>query len=224
MILEVFGIAARSPDRPCIDDGGVEPDASLRPRGEASSGGRCATPDAPGSDAAFAAGPAAFERVYDAHFAFVWRTLRLLGVAEAALEDAAQDVFAVVSHKLPEFAGRSSLRTWLFSIVQRTAANYRRSYRRKIRPLVPLSDTFVGNEPTPQAHAEALEAARAIERFCETLDPDRRALFVLALLEEVPASEIAAALGVPTNTIYSRVRLLRAALERALGQNEREHD
>jgi len=220
MILEVFGIAALSPDRPCGDAGAVEPDASLRPRGEGSSGGRCTISEAPGSVAAFVAGPAAFERVYDAHFAFVWRTLRLLGVAEAALEDAAQDVFAVVSHKLPEFAGRSSLRTWLFSIVQRTAANYRRSHRRKTRPLVPLTDTFVGNEPTPQAHAEALEAARAIERFCETLDPDRRALFVLALLEEVPASEIAAALGVPTNTIYSRVRLLRAALERALGQNE----
>jgi len=164
-----------------------------------------------------------FARVYDEHFAFVWRTLRLLGVAEAALEDAAQDVFATVSNKLAEFAGRSSLRTWVFAIVQRTASNYRRSHRRKQHPLVPLSDALVGSEPTPQAHAEALEAAQAIERFCETLDPERRALFVLALLEEVPAVEIARALDVPTNTIYSRVRLLRAALERALGQNEVEH-
>jgi RNA polymerase sigma-70 factor (ECF subfamily) len=219
MILEVFGTVTVSPAGD--DAGAVGPDAHLPPRGEESSGERCATPDAPASESV--AEPCTFARVYDVHFAFVWRTLRLLGVAEAALEDAAQDVFAVVSHKLPEFAGRSSLRTWLFSIVRRTAANYRRSHRRKIRPLVPLSDTFVGSEPTPQAHAEAQEAARAIERFCETLDPDRRALFVLALLEEVPASEIAGALGVPTNTIYSRVRLLRSALERALDRNEQEH-
>jgi RNA polymerase sigma-70 factor (ECF subfamily) len=81
----------------------------------------------------------------------------------------------------------------------------------------------VGHEPTPQAHAEALDAARAIERHCETLDAERRALFVLALIEEVPAAEIARALGVPTNTIYSRVRLLRAGLERALRQSEEEH-
>jgi RNA polymerase sigma-70 factor (ECF subfamily) len=223
MILEVFGIVARSPHRSCGDTGNVGPDASHGPRGEEPSGARCAIPGPPGSEAGSTSVTIAFERVYDTHFAFVWRTLRLLGVAEAALEDATQDVFAVVAHKLTEFAGRSSLRTWLFAIVQRTAANYRRSHRRKIRPLVPLSDTFVGSEPTPQAHAEAQEAARAIERFCETLDADRRALFVLALLEEVPASEIAAALGVPTNTIYSRVRLLRSALERALGQNDREH-
>jgi RNA polymerase sigma-70 factor, ECF subfamily len=176
-----------------------------------------------GGDPVARAEHTAFERVYDEHFAFVWRTLRLLGVAEAALEDVTQDVFAVVSNKLPDFAGRSSLRTWVFAIVQRIAANHRRSHRRKIKPLVPLSDALVGNEPTPHAHAEALEAAQTIERYCETLDAERRALFVLALLEEVPAPEIARALGVPTNTIYSRVRLLRAGLERALGKNEAEH-
>lgn len=199
-------------DRQRDDASSVEVEASSRPSGEASAGG-----------VEREVLPIAFERVYDEHFAFVWRTLRLLGVAEPALEDAAQDVFATVSHKLSEFAGRSSLRTWVFAIVQRTAANYRRSHRRKQRPLVPLSEALVGHEPTPHAHAEALEAAQAIERFCETLDADRRALFVLALLEEVPAVEIARALEVPTNTIYSRVRLLRAALERALGQDEAGH-
>jgi RNA polymerase sigma-70 factor (ECF subfamily) len=161
-----------------------------------------------------------FERVYDEHFAFVWRTLRLLGVVEGVLEDAAQDVFAVVSRQLPEFAGRSSLRTWVFAIVQRTAANYRRTHRRKLRPLMPLPEVMPGHESTPQAHAEAMEAAESIERFCEKLDPDRRALFVLALLEEVPAPEVAQALGIPLNTVYSRVRALRAGLEHALSRDE----
>jgi RNA polymerase sigma-70 factor, ECF subfamily len=214
MRLDVFTIAALSGDRPRTEvdaAGGASMDA---PEPASSSAGGGAAADAP---------PADFERVYDEHFAFVWRTLRLLGVAEVALEDAAQDVFAVVSNKLPTFAGRSSLRTWIFAIVQHTASNHRRSHRRKQKPLVPLSDTFVSREPTPQAHAEAMDAARAIERHCETLDAERRALFVLALIEEVPAVEIARALGVPTNTIYSRVRLLRAGLERALGQSEEEH-
>jgi RNA polymerase sigma-70 factor, ECF subfamily len=165
-----------------------------------------------------------FGRLYEQHFAFAWRSLRLLGVADDLLEDAAQDVFAVVSRQLGEFAGRSSLRTWIFSIVQRTAANYRRRHRRKVLPLVPLGSSIVGSEPSPHAHAEALDAAERIERFAEGLDPDRRALFVLVLLEEVPAPEAARALELPLNTVYSRIRSLRTALERALSQQEVGYD
>lgn len=165
-----------------------------------------------------------FERVYEEHFTFAWRSLRLLGVADDALEDAAQDVFAVVSRQLSGFAGRSSLSTWIFAIVQHTAANYRRKHRRKVVPLVPLAEGFMGNEPTPQAHAEATEVAQVIERFCAGLSPDRRALFVLALVEELPAPEVSRALGIPINTVYSRVRALRAGIERALGHGEEEHD
>jgi RNA polymerase sigma-70 factor, ECF subfamily len=164
-----------------------------------------------------------FERVYEDHFSFAWRSLRLLGVAHDALEDAAQDVFAVVSRQLPEFAGRSSIGTWIFAIVQHTAANYRRKHRRKLKPLVPLADVIVGHEPTPQAHAEASEVALVIERFCASLSPDRRALFVLALMEDVPAPEVSRVLGIPINTVYSRVRALRAGIERALGRGEEEH-
>jgi RNA polymerase sigma-70 factor, ECF subfamily len=218
MRLDMFTIAALSGGRPRAEIG-----AAGGPAGSDTAGPRPDAEDEPRAQHVAPAAPAEFERVYDEHFAFVWRTLRLLGVAEGALEDATQDVFAVVSHKLPTFAGRSSLRTWIFAIAQHTASNHRRSHRRKQQPLVPLSESFVGHEPTPQAHAEALDAARAIERHCETLDAERRALFVLALIEEVPAAEIARALGVPTNTIYSRVRLLRAGLERALRQSEEEH-
>jgi RNA polymerase sigma factor (sigma-70 family) len=164
-----------------------------------------------------------FERVYEDHFAFAWRSLRLLGVDSDALEDAAQDVFAVVSRQLPEFAGRSSIGTWIFAIAQHTAANYRRKHRRKLMPLVPLTDVIVGHEPTPQAHAEASEAAVVIERFCAGLSPDRRALFVLALMEDLPAPEVSRVLGIPINTVYSRVRALRAGIERALGGGEEEH-
>jgi RNA polymerase sigma-70 factor, ECF subfamily len=169
-------------------------------------------------------GADAFERLYDEHFAFVWRTSRLLGVSEDALEDAVQDVFAVVARQLAEFAGRAALRTWIFAIVQRTAANYRRRHRRKLKPLVPLAEGVAGHEPTPLAHAEAQAVADVIERYCQSLDPDRRALFVLVLLEEVPAPEAARALGVPLNTVYSRMRSLRAGLERALSLSEEPHE
>jgi RNA polymerase sigma-70 factor (ECF subfamily) len=169
-----------------------------------------------------AAGGRDFDQLYDAHFDFVWRSLRLLGVPPELLEDAAQDAFSVVSRQLAQFEGRSALRTWIFAILQRVAANYRRTRVRKLDRLRPFEDA-ASHEPTPLAHAEALEAAAVIESFCAGLDPERRAVFVLALLEETPAPEIAAALGIPINTVYSRVKALRDGLRKALQRGEREH-
>lgn len=161
-----------------------------------------------------------FEDVYERHFDFVWRSLRLLGVPLEAAEDATQDTFSVVSRQLARFEGRSSLRTWLFAILQRVAANHRRMARRKLQRLEPLVDELAARGPTPHAQAETAEAIDLVQRFCDTLDLERRAVFVLALLEELPAPEVAQVLEIPVNTVYSRVRALRDGLRRALEGRE----
>lgn len=53
------------------------------------------------------------------------------------------------------------------------------------------------------------EAARVLDRFLNSLDPDKRAVFVLAELEEMSAPEIGQALRAPVNTVYSRLRVAR---------------
>jgi RNA polymerase sigma-70 factor, ECF subfamily len=164
--------------------------------------------------------PPDFEQVYSAHFEFVWRSLRLLGVPPEAVEDAAQDTFSVVSRQLPDFEGRSSVRTWLFAIIQRVAANHRRTQRRKLRQLEPLDEGLVAKDPTPEAHAQAQQVVEAIQTFSDSLKDEWRSLFVLALLEQIPAPEVAEALGLPVNTVYSRVRNLRDGLRRALVRRE----
>jgi RNA polymerase sigma-70 factor (ECF subfamily) len=164
--------------------------------------------------------PPEFVQVYTEHFDFACRSLRLLGVGGDAIEDAAQDVFGVVYRRLPEFAGNSSLKTWIFAIVQRVAANHRRTRRRKWRALQPLVDEPAAPTGTPEAHAEALQAAARIQAFCDGLDESRRALLVLALIEDVPARELAPMFGVPLFTVYSRIRSLRTALERFLQTGE----
>jgi len=176
-----------------------------------------AEPAAEGSTA-----PLDFERVYQENFDFVWRSLRLLGVPAAAAEDAAQDTFSVVARQLSQFEGRSKLRTWLFEILQRVAANYRRTRARKLDALSEFKDA-PSHEPTPLAHVEARRAAASIERFCQSLDPERRAVFVLGLLEGTPAAEIAAVLEIPLNTVYSRMHALRDGLRRALAHEEKEY-
>jgi RNA polymerase sigma-70 factor (ECF subfamily) len=178
---------------------------------------------APHLGSAAPAAPLDFEQVYQTQLDFVWRSLRLLGVPPEAVEDATQDVFGIVSRQLAHFEGRSALRTWLFAILQRVASNQRRTARRKLRQLQPFVEEAAGLAPTPHAHAEAAEAMDIVQSFCETLDLDRRAVFVLSLLEELPAAEVSVALGIPVNTVYSRVRSLREGLRRRLEEREVEH-
>src|SRR5258706_13730721 len=61
------------------------------------------------------------DSAYKQHFAFVWRSLRRLGVPPQALADAAQDVFIVALRRRSEVRGRSSYRTWLFGIAAHVA-------------------------------------------------------------------------------------------------------
>ena len=58
---------------------------------------------------------------------------------------------------------------------------------------------------------------RELDRILGTLDEDKRAVFVLAEIEQMSAPEIAEALGVNVNTVYSRLRAARREVEAALG-------
>jgi RNA polymerase sigma-70 factor (ECF subfamily) len=158
------------------------------------------------------------ERIHSDHFTFIWRSLRGLGVPPTALDDAAQQVLLIVHRRLPQFAGRSKLRTWLFSIAYRVALNHRRALKRR-GPTEPIAEDLEQRSPGPDARAEAREALEFVERFLDGLPAKKRALFVLALLEELPAPEVAAMLAVPVNTVYSRVRLLREEFRRALARH-----
>jgi RNA polymerase sigma-70 factor, ECF subfamily len=157
-----------------------------------------------------------FERVYEEGFPFVFRVLRSLGVHPDRLEDAAQDVFTVVHRKLSDFEGRSSIRTWLFAIAHRVASDHRRREKRKSSLLAPLSAELTDEGVSPQAHVEGQQAADFVDEFVKSLSAEKRTVFALAFMEEMPAPEVAEALGIPLNTAYSRIRNVRADLRKAL--------
>ncbi len=159
----------------------------------------------------------AFDRVYEEHFDFVWRSARRLGVADEALDDVAQEIFLVVHRKLAEFEGRSSLRTWLYAIARRVVSDHRRSARRK-RPHTPLPETL-SSAATPHGDAVRQQAATILHAFLESLPDEQREVFVLAELEQMTAPEIAEATAAPVNTVYSRLRLARQAFERCVARH-----
>src|SRR5512145_160141 len=130
-----------------------------------------------------------FEAVYAAEFDFAWRSLRRLGVPPSLLEDAAQDLFVVVNRQLAGFEGRSSIRTWIFSIAIRVAKECRRRHFRQL-DTVPI-DPPCAPLP-PHDLLERSEAVVLLDRLLGTLDEDKRAIFILAELEQMSVPQIAA--------------------------------
>jgi len=153
-----------------------------------------------------------FEEVYDTYFPYVWRSVQRLGVPASQADDAVQEVFIVVHRRLAEFEGRSSLKTWLYGIALRVARLHRARHRRDEGR--DGGDAYALGAPEsarPDERAANAEAARIVQDLLASLDEDQREVFVLAELEQLSAPEIAQALDVKLNTVYSRLRLARAA-------------
>jgi RNA polymerase sigma-70 factor (ECF subfamily) len=160
-----------------------------------------------------------FDDVYREHFAFVWRSAKRLGVADASLDDLVQEVFVIVHRRLQEFEARSSIRTWLFGIALRVARDHRRSTARK-SPLGSVDpDSLRATSAGPGESMERAEAVRLLHAILDELDDERREIFVMSELEQLPMPEIAVALGVNVNTAYARLRAARQSFEGALARH-----
>jgi RNA polymerase sigma-70 factor (ECF subfamily) len=170
--------------------------------------------------------PPTFAEVYDANVEFVWRIVARLGVRPASVEDVAQEVFVVVHRKLHEFHGLSSIRTWLFQIARRAVHDHRRTVRRREAPAthaeepVDVETVRASEQDSPDAVAARAEAVRLLHAILDDLSDEQREVFVLAELEQLPAPQIAEAVGINVNTIYSRLRLARAAFNQALVRHQ----
>lgn len=159
-----------------------------------------------------------FEELFETHARFVWRALIRLGVAPADVADASQEVFLVIHRRLPGFEGRSSLKTWIYAICLRVASAFRQKSRRGPQPVG--DDLQASDGPHQENEIERRRARTFLNAVLDRLDEDKRAVFVLYELEELPMHEIAALMECPLTTAYSRLeaarKVVRAAFARRL--------
>lgn len=194
-----------------------------------SSASRAAPPALAGT-----AGQAAtsFEEIYASCFDFVWRSARRLGVHEGAIDDVVQDVFLVLHRRRADFEGRSSLRTWAFSVLLRVVSEHRRTQRRKSpghraadegEPVDP--DALADRGSGPHEKAVRAQARSVLSELLDELSDERRAIFVLVELEEMSVVDAAEAVSANVNTAHARLRAARedfeAAVKRRKARDER---
>ncbi len=156
--------------------------------------------------------------IYVGYFHGVWRNLRRLGVPDAVLDDAVQDVFLVVHRRYAEFARRSSLKTWIFGIVLHVAKDYRRATRRHAARTERYAQAVENNSDIhgPAEEAERREAVRLLHAILEKLRYEERAVFVLVELEELSVREAATACSLSLATCQRRLRSARLLFDAAL--------
>ncbi len=157
-------------------------------------------------------------QVYGRHADFLWKSLHRMGVRDADLPDAMQEVLLVVHRRLGSFDRSSKLTTWLFGVCLRVASTMRRGHsRRRETPMAPgdrVADMVDDNDP--ERLLEGLDAQRRLSLALDSLDPEKRALLVLFELEEVPCAELSELLGVPVGTVHSRLFAARQLFHQAL--------
>jgi RNA polymerase sigma-70 factor (ECF subfamily) len=168
--------------------------------------------------------------VYTAHAPAIWRTLRRLGVADAQLDDAIQDVFLVVHRRCKQFEGRCNLRTWIIGIAVRVAKDYRRAAVRHARRLDRLALCLASGRDVatcPVDANERREASELLHGLLAALPDEQRDVLVLVELEELTVREAADALGLGVRTCQRRLRAgveaMSTAVTRFLQTDRRSH-
>jgi RNA polymerase sigma-70 factor (ECF subfamily) len=146
--------------------------------------------------------------MFDAHYPFIWRQLRRLGVPDEGVDDAAQELFMIAARRMGDIRVGAE-RAFLFGVARRVAADARRS--RAVRPVAAggVPDEQADAGPNPEQALGNQRARKILGQVLDEMQDDTREAFVLFELEQLSKSEVAAVLGVPEGTAASRLRRAR---------------
>lgn len=155
--------------------------------------------------------------LFDRHEAGLRRFFLRLGIAAGDVDDLVQATFLELLRAAPRFQPELSVKSWLLGLGAIMARRHRRSLARAAARL--LSWAGRARLEMPVTPADDLERQRELRRFqvaFERLAPKKREVFTLVVLEGLSGEEAARGLGVPVNTVWTRLHHARRELRDAL--------
>jgi len=159
---------------------------------------------------------ALFEVLMRRHNQRVFRVARAIVKNDDEAEDVMQEGYVLAFEHLADFAGRARFSTWLTRIVvhealRRVRRGGRLTFEDDMDDRIDERDT-----PDPEKLAGDRELARAVEAAVDTLPDSFRTVFVLRAVEHLSVAETAQVLGVPEDTVKTRLHRARTAIQRQL--------
>lgn len=165
----------------------------------------------------------ATEKLFRANYPVLLGALaRITGDAVAA-EDIAQEAMLRAIVNLEKYKPRAKFSTWLITIALNLYKNKLRRAKREV-PVEKISDVAGGGPSgvTSTASAEDLALERLSEKeamnLLNSLNPDKRQVFVLKHYYEFTYQEIAQVVGCPIGTVRSRLHDSVAILKREMAR------
>lgn len=160
-----------------------------------------------------AGGEARLRAAIDAHYEVVWRFLRRMGVREAAVEDAAQQVLIVFARRIQGVAVEAE-RSFLLGAALRVAADFRKQAARQREVSdEPALSGWAADAPHPDDALDARRARQVLDGMLARMPEDLRSVFVMCDLEELTMADVAASLAIAPGTVASRLRRARVLFQ-----------
>jgi RNA polymerase sigma factor (sigma-70 family) len=155
--------------------------------------------------------------LYDRYDRDVRRVIARLGVPPCDVDDLVQTTFLEVLNCAERYDGRECGKPWLIGLAVIMVRRHRRSLVRLAARLSSWASLPSSGTETPEDSVGASQAAGKAQGALNRLSPKKREAFVLLALEGLSGEEAAKSVGVPLQTIWTRLhharRELRAALE-----------
>jgi RNA polymerase sigma-70 factor (ECF subfamily) len=160
--------------------------------------------------------------LFDRYEPTVRRVLSYLTARSADVDDLVQVTFLQVIRAAPRYDPKYSVRSWLAGIAAIMARRHRRSLRRMAGWLRSWT-TEVPQDvcKTPDQAFDSIETERRLLDVLAGISRKRREAFVLVAIEGTTGEEAAASLGIPLNTLWTRLHYARRELRARLIDEER---
>jgi RNA polymerase sigma factor (sigma-70 family) len=158
---------------------------------------------------------ALYDRHYDAVLRFAFRA-----TSRHEAEDITQATFLTAARVAKSYDGRLSARPWLFGITVNIVRQRRRAASRFRNMLLSFAWWSDKRSFDPTGRNDARSQLSAIDRALARLSHAKRVVVLMAEVEDIPAEDIALALGIPVGTVWTRLHAARRELRAALAGQE----
>jgi len=153
----------------------------------------------------------ALEALYTRHSDRTFKFLLRLTANRAAAEDLTHDVFLEIWRGASRFEARSSVTTWILSIARYKALDTRRKQRNLTEHDLPGR-----SEPTPEMTAIELSSSKLMRECLTKLSTEHQEIIDLVYYHEMAVKEVSEILGIPENTVKTRMFYARKKLKEML--------